>query len=77
MVGARDKIDALDCLRVDMGEFELDQSLSGYLRLWISTLGDCNESRMLRYGIEKEIFYRCVFPDRSRRGVRSNAGSNA
>jgi predicted polyphosphate/ATP-dependent NAD kinase len=35
VVGTRDKIDALDCLRVDTGEFELDQTLSGYLTVWI------------------------------------------
>lgn len=35
VVGTRDKIDALECLRVDTGDFELDQTLSGYLKMWI------------------------------------------
>jgi len=30
VVGTRDKVRKLDCLRVDTGDFELDQALSGY-----------------------------------------------
>jgi predicted polyphosphate/ATP-dependent NAD kinase len=35
VVGTRDKIDELDCLRVDTGEFELDETLSGYMKVWV------------------------------------------
>lgn len=35
IVGDRDKVQYLDCLRVDSGDFELDDSLSGYLKVWV------------------------------------------
>ncbi|MFN2236192.1 MAG: ATP-NAD kinase family protein [Anaerolineales bacterium] len=35
VIGTRDKINKLDCLRVDTGEFELDEMLSGYLKVWV------------------------------------------
>lgn len=35
VVGTRDKVSALECLRVDTGDFALDESLSGYLRVWV------------------------------------------
>ncbi len=35
IVGDRDKVQYLDCLRVDSGDFELDESLSGYLKVWV------------------------------------------
>jgi predicted polyphosphate/ATP-dependent NAD kinase len=35
VVGTRDKVNQLDCLRVDTGEFELDAMLSGYLKVWV------------------------------------------
>ena len=35
VVGTRDKVNQLDCLRVDTGEFELDEILSGYLKVWV------------------------------------------
>jgi predicted polyphosphate/ATP-dependent NAD kinase len=34
-VGTWDKVNKLDCLRVDTGDFELDQKLSGYLKVWV------------------------------------------
>jgi predicted polyphosphate/ATP-dependent NAD kinase len=35
VVGTRDKINNLDCLRVDTGEIELDEMLSGYIKVWV------------------------------------------
>jgi predicted polyphosphate/ATP-dependent NAD kinase len=35
VVGTRDKVNQLDCLRVDTGDFELDKNLSGYLKVWV------------------------------------------
>ena len=35
VVGTRDKLDQLDGLRVDTGDFELDKLLSGYLKVWV------------------------------------------
>lgn len=35
VVGTRDKVHQLDCLRVDTGDFELDEELSGYLKVWV------------------------------------------
>jgi predicted polyphosphate/ATP-dependent NAD kinase len=35
VVGTRDKINKLDCLRLDTGEFELDEKLSGYLEVLV------------------------------------------
>jgi predicted polyphosphate/ATP-dependent NAD kinase len=35
VVGTRDKINKLDCLRVDTGEIELDEMLSGYIKVWV------------------------------------------
>lgn len=35
VVGTRDKVNQLDCLRVDTGDFELDEMLSGYLKVWV------------------------------------------
>jgi predicted polyphosphate/ATP-dependent NAD kinase len=35
VVGTWDKVNKLDCLRVDTGDFELDQKLSGYLKVWV------------------------------------------
>jgi predicted polyphosphate/ATP-dependent NAD kinase len=35
VVGTRDKINELNCLRVDTGEFTLDEKLSGYLEVWV------------------------------------------
>jgi predicted polyphosphate/ATP-dependent NAD kinase len=35
VVGTRDKLGQLDCLRVDTGEFELDEMLNGYLKVWV------------------------------------------
>ncbi|MGD2155762.1 MAG: ATP-NAD kinase family protein [Anaerolineales bacterium] len=35
VVGTRGKVGQLDCLRVDTGEFELDEVLSGYLEVWV------------------------------------------
>jgi predicted polyphosphate/ATP-dependent NAD kinase len=35
VVGTRDKVNELDCLRVDSGDFEVDEMLSGYLKVWI------------------------------------------
>jgi predicted polyphosphate/ATP-dependent NAD kinase len=34
-VGTRDKISKLDFLRVDTGDIEVDEMLSGYLKVWI------------------------------------------
>jgi predicted polyphosphate/ATP-dependent NAD kinase len=36
VVGTRDKVRQLDCLRVDTGEVELDEVLSGYLKVWVA-----------------------------------------
>jgi len=35
VVGTRDKVSQLDCLRVDTGDFEIDEMLSGYLKVWV------------------------------------------
>jgi predicted polyphosphate/ATP-dependent NAD kinase len=35
VVGTRDKLDPLDCLRVDTGDCELDEKLSGYHKVWV------------------------------------------
>ncbi len=35
VVGTRDKLDELDCLRVDTGDFELDEMLSGDQKVWV------------------------------------------
>jgi predicted polyphosphate/ATP-dependent NAD kinase len=35
VVGTRDKVNKLDCLRVDTGEVELDEMLSGYCTVWV------------------------------------------
>ncbi len=35
IVGDRDKVQHLDCLRVDSGDFSLDEELSGYLKVWV------------------------------------------
>jgi predicted polyphosphate/ATP-dependent NAD kinase len=35
VVGTREKVTQLDCLRVDTGEFELDEMLSGYHCVWV------------------------------------------
>lgn len=35
IVGDRDKVQHLDCLRVDSGDFALDDELSGYQKVWV------------------------------------------
>ena len=35
IVGDRDKVQHLDCLRVDSGDFDLDEALSGFQRVWV------------------------------------------
>jgi predicted polyphosphate/ATP-dependent NAD kinase len=35
VVGTRDKVSQLDCLRVDTGDFELDEMLSGYTKVTV------------------------------------------
>ena len=35
VVGTRDKVGRLDCLRVDTGDFELDEILSGYMEVTV------------------------------------------
>ena len=35
VVGTRDKVGRLDCLRVDTGDFELDEILSGYIEVTV------------------------------------------
>lgn len=35
IVGDRDKVQHLDCLRVDSGDFSLDEELSGFLKVWV------------------------------------------
>lgn len=35
IVGDRDKVQHLDCLRVDSGDFDLDETLSGFQRVWV------------------------------------------
>ncbi len=35
VVGTRRKLNDLDCLRVDTGDFELDQTLAGYMRVTV------------------------------------------
>jgi predicted polyphosphate/ATP-dependent NAD kinase len=35
VVGIKDKVSQQDCLRVDTYEFELDEMLSGYLKVWV------------------------------------------
>jgi predicted polyphosphate/ATP-dependent NAD kinase len=35
VVGARDKLNRLDCLRVDTGDFELDELLCGYMEVTV------------------------------------------
>lgn len=35
VVGTRDKVSQLDCLRVDTGDFKLDETLSGHIKVWV------------------------------------------
>jgi len=35
VVGTRDKLNRLDCLRVDTGDFELDELLCGYMEVTV------------------------------------------
>jgi len=35
VVGTRDKVSELDCLRVDTGDLKLDEMLSGYIKVWV------------------------------------------
>jgi len=35
VVGTRDKVNQLDCLRVDTGDIEIDEMLSGHLKVWV------------------------------------------
>ena len=35
IVGDRDNVQRLDCLRIDSGDFGLDEALSGYLKVWV------------------------------------------
>jgi len=44
VVGARHKLNDLDCLRVDSGDLELDETLSGYIKV---TVG-CREEVMVK-----------------------------
>ena len=46
VVGTRDKVNQLDCLRVDTGEFELDEMLGGYLKVWVG----CREAIVMKVG---------------------------
>ena len=34
-VGTEDKVSQLDCLRVDTGDLELDEMLSGYMKVTV------------------------------------------
>jgi predicted polyphosphate/ATP-dependent NAD kinase len=44
LVGTRDKVDRLECLRVDTGELEIDELLSGYMGVTVGY----NETMMLK-----------------------------
>lgn len=35
VVGTRDKVNELDCLRVDTGDIEVDKLLSGHFKVWV------------------------------------------
>lgn len=36
VVGTRDKVNQLGCLRVDTGDIDVDEMLSGYLKVWVA-----------------------------------------
>jgi predicted polyphosphate/ATP-dependent NAD kinase len=37
VVGTRDEINRLECLRVDTGDFEVDEFLSGYMQVAVGS----------------------------------------